>query len=108
MNKFALHLYALLATLLFSAAVSAIPLRFEEGKHYDIISQNASDKAVLTEYFSFYCPHCYRFEAAVAQIKPALPNGIEFEKSHVDFMRAASPKTQKCPGPRFGSGQNHG
>jgi thiol:disulfide interchange protein DsbA len=91
MKKFAV----LFVTLLFSTMVSAIPLRFEEDKHYQVISKTASTTPVVTEYFSFYCPHCFKFEFVAKGIEKALPAGTKFEKSHVDFMRSASQETQQ-------------
>lgn len=84
----------LLITLLFTTMASAVPLRFEEGKHYEIISQTASSKPKLTEYFSFYCPHCFRFEMVAKALERNLPKDAKFVKSHVDFMRSASPEVQ--------------
>jgi thiol:disulfide interchange protein DsbA len=91
MKKFAVLFFA----LVFSTVASAIPLRFEEGKHYEVISKNASTTPVVTEYFSFYCPHCYKFEFVAKGMEKALPKGVKFEKSHVDFMRSASQETQQ-------------
>jgi thiol:disulfide interchange protein DsbA len=91
MKKFAV----LCITLLFSSMVSAIPLRFEEGKHYQVINKVADTTPNVTEYFSFYCPHCFKFERIVEQIEKSMPKGAQFKKSHVDFMRNASPATQQ-------------
>ena len=91
MKKFAV----LFVAFVFSAVASAIPLRFEEGKHYEVISQTASTTPMVTEYFSFYCPHCYKFEFVAKGIEKALPEGAKFKKSHVDFMRSASQETQQ-------------
>lgn len=86
----------LLITFMFSSLTVAQPMRFEEGKHYTIISDKADSKPNVTEFFSFYCPHCYRFESIVTDIKKNLPDGVKFKKSHVDFMRTASPQTQQA------------
>lgn len=90
MKKFAV----LFIALVFSSVASAIPLRFEEGKHYEVISNVASPEPRLTEYFSFYCPHCFRFEPLAKSLKASLPKNAKFVKNHVDFMRNASPETQ--------------
>lgn len=73
---------------------SAIPLRFEEGKHYEVIGTVASPEPRLTEYFSFYCPHCFRFEPVAKSLKASLPKNAKFVKNHVDFMRMASAEIQ--------------
>lgn len=86
-------------TLLFSVLVfqsSAGVLLFEEGKHYQVISKTATSTPNVTEFFSFYCPHCYRFEFLAREIEGQLPEGAKFEKSHVDFMRTTSTETQQA------------
>lgn len=86
-----------LITLFFIAMtipLTACAKQFEEGKHYKVISDKATDKPEVREYFSFYCPHCLTFEPMVKSIKKSLPEGVKFEKSHVDFLRAASPEIQ--------------
>ena len=72
----------------------SVPLRFEEGKHYQVISKTASSEPKLTEYFSFYCGACFKFEPLVNSLKTKLPEDAKFVKSHVDFIRAASPEIQ--------------
>jgi thiol:disulfide interchange protein DsbA len=69
--------------------------KFIEGEHYRVFSNAGSSKPVVTEYFSFYCPHCYRFEGAVKQIKKDLPAGVKFQKNHVDTTRLGPPDMQK-------------
>jgi thiol:disulfide interchange protein DsbA len=78
-------------TLLFSMAFafSVNAAQFEEGKHFQILDTEKSKKPVVTEYFSFYCPHCYQFEGVVKNLKPTLPEGASFEKVHVSFMGGA-------------------
>lgn len=90
MKKFA----ALFIAFIFTSVASAIPLRFEEGKHYEVISNVSTPEPTLTEYFSFYCPHCFRFEPLAKSLKASLPKNAKFVKSHVDFMRNASKETQ--------------
>jgi len=67
---------------------------YEEGKQYTKVSEKASTKPEVREYFSFYCPHCLKFEPFFAKLKKKLPEGVPFERNHVDFLRAASPKVQ--------------
>lgn len=85
----------LLFTFMFSALATAQPMRFEEGKHYTVIGKVADSKPNVTEYFSFYCPHCYNFESVVGNMKKSLPKDAVFYKSHVDFMRSATPEIQQ-------------
>ncbi|ELI5413563.1 thiol:disulfide interchange protein DsbA/DsbL [Vibrio parahaemolyticus] len=79
-------LLALCSTLLL--AFSAHAAQFEEGKHYKVLDVEKATKPTVTEFFSFYCPHCYKFESVIENLKPALPKEARFEKVHVAFMGA--------------------
>lgn len=67
---------------------------YKAGEQYTIVNDTLSKKAEVREYFSFYCPHCFKFEPIMANVKQALPTSVKFEMNHVDFLRAASPKVQ--------------
>jgi len=68
---------------------------YVEGEHYTKVSEQASKKAEVREYFSFYCPHCMKFEPFMEEVKKSLPDGVALELNHVDFLRMASPKIQQ-------------
>ncbi|WP_448565071.1 thiol:disulfide interchange protein DsbA/DsbL [Thalassotalea ganghwensis] len=68
---------------------------YQEGTHYVVVEGKSAVKNEVREYFSFYCPHCYRFEGFVQAIEPKLPEGITLVQNHVDFLRGASPKMQQ-------------
>ncbi|MFH4528624.1 thiol:disulfide interchange protein DsbA/DsbL [Vibrio diabolicus] len=77
-------LLALCSALLLTFTAHAA--QFEEGKHYKVLDIKKASKPVVTEFFSFYCPHCYKFESLIERLKPALPKEAKFEKVHVGFM----------------------
>ncbi|WP_051116870.1 thiol:disulfide interchange protein DsbA/DsbL [Vibrio campbellii] len=77
-------LFALCSTLLL--ALTAHATQFEAGKHYKVLDVEKAKKPTVTEFFSFYCPHCYKFESVIDNLKPALPKDASFEKVHVAFM----------------------
>ncbi|CAH6797238.1 Thiol:disulfide interchange protein DsbA [Vibrio chagasii] len=77
-------LFSLFAALIMSASVNAA--QFEEGTHYKILDVAKADKPVVTEFFSFYCPHCYKFEGVIKYLKEDLPETASFQKVHVAFM----------------------
>lgn len=79
-------------TLGFVATASAA--QYEEGKHYETIDARASKKPEVTEFFSFYCPHCNTFEPIVAELKPMLKDGVKFKKNHVNFVGPRDPEIQ--------------
>lgn len=76
--------------------LSAVAADFQQGKHYDVIAEQKTAKPEVKEYFSFYCGGCYAFEPTVQQLSKNLPEGTEFKKSHVDFIRAATPEMQNA------------
>ncbi|GLX80778.1 thiol:disulfide interchange protein DsbA/DsbL [Thalassotalea eurytherma] len=80
--------------LLLALPMLATAANYEEGKHYTVVSDKASKKPEVREFFSFYCPHCFSFEPFMADIKKELPSDVSFERSHVDFLRMASPEIQ--------------
>ncbi|WP_282177657.1 thiol:disulfide interchange protein DsbA/DsbL [Vibrio nereis] len=77
-------LFALAATLLLS--LSAHAAQFIDGQHYKVLKLDASTKPTVTEFFSFYCPHCHSFEPIIEQLKTKLPDNAKLQKNHVSFM----------------------
>jgi thiol:disulfide interchange protein DsbA len=68
---------------------------YQEGTHYTVVSEQATKKPEVREFFSFYCGHCFKFEPFMTDVKKQLPQDIKFEYNHVDFLRAASPAMQQ-------------
>lgn len=93
MRKIQQH-FMVLFMLLSAFSASAYAVKYTEGKQYTKISETLSSKTEVREYFSFYCPHCFSFEPFMESVKKNLPAGVSFERNHVDFLRAASPKVQ--------------
>ncbi|MCC5452373.1 thiol:disulfide interchange protein DsbA/DsbL [Rheinheimera sp. UJ51] len=99
-------LVAAVAAVLFP--LSAFANNYEEGKHYEVISEQKTAKPEVKEYFSFYCGGCYAFEPIAQSLAKNLPAGTEFKKSHVDFIRAASPEIQNALARAYISAKNLG
>jgi thiol:disulfide interchange protein DsbA len=85
-------LVALFFVLLFPILGSAA--NYQEGKQYTVVNEQASAKPEIREYFSFYCPHCFRFEPFFSKIKKQLPADLPFHRNHVDFLGGHDPKIQ--------------
>lgn len=68
---------------------------YQEGVQYEKIEGVASKSNEVREYFSFYCPHCFRFEGFIDILKKKLPKDIPVEKNHVDFLGGISNKMQQ-------------
>jgi len=94
MKKIFRPLLVLLMPLL-AFSITACAEQYTEGKQYNKVSETASKKNEVREYFSIYCGHCFKFEPFMHTVKNSLPEGVSFERNHVDFLRAASPKIQQ-------------
>jgi thiol:disulfide interchange protein DsbA len=92
MNK---TLKSLLLMPLLALSVGASAAQYTEGKQYTKVNETVTKKKEVREYFSVYCPHCMTFEPFMHSLKKTLPENVTFERNHVDFLRAASPKVQQ-------------
>jgi thiol:disulfide interchange protein DsbA len=72
-----------------------LPTKWVNGTHYNIVADTASEQKEVVEYFSFWCPACYRFEVIINEIKPQLANDVAFRKVHVNFMSFTTPEIQE-------------
>ena len=77
-------LFAFFSLIMLS--LSAHAAKFNEGEHYKVLDLEASKKPMVTEFFSFYCPHCNNFEPIIQQLKQQLPKDAKLQKNHVSFM----------------------
>ena len=78
----------LMAAALLLAPLAVSAAEYKEGVHYTVINDGpATAKPEITEFFSFYCPHCYSFSKnVVPKILAEKPAGVEFSQTHVDFI----------------------
>ena len=83
----------LISTFIFSFSTSAE--QFQEGKHYTALPNQVTATKEITEFFSFYCPACYRQEPFMNSIKASLPSGATFKKNHVDGMPGRDKATEQ-------------
>ncbi|WP_404342221.1 thiol:disulfide interchange protein DsbA/DsbL [Pseudoalteromonas mariniglutinosa] len=67
---------------------------FEAGNQYEVLDNAKSSSPQVTEFFSFYCPHCFKFEPVAKALASSLPEGTEFIKNHVNFLGGLSPQVQ--------------
>lgn len=59
---------------------------FKEGTNYTVVSQVATAEPEVLEFFSFYCPHCYKFEPLIKNLQKELPSDVKVKKNHVNFL----------------------
>ncbi len=78
----------------FISAQASAQIRFIENEHYKVISDEATAKPEVKEFFSFWCPHCFNFEPLVAEMKKNLDPSVKFDKVHVNFMGFAGQDLQ--------------
>lgn len=77
-----------MAAALLLAPMAVFAADYQEGVHYTVINDGpATAKPEITEFFSFYCPHCYNFaKTVVPKIIADKPEGVAFNQAHVDFI----------------------
>lgn len=92
MNK---TLKSLLLLPLMALSLSVTAAQYTEGEQYTKVNESVTNKKEVREYFSVYCGHCMKFEPMMHSLQKALPEGVKFQRNHVDFLRAASPKVQQ-------------
>lgn len=66
--------------------LSAQAVDFKEGTHYEVVKQTATLTPEVKEFFSFYCPHCFKFEPLMTNLKQNLPEQVKIKKVHVNFI----------------------
>ncbi|MCL2915119.1 thiol:disulfide interchange protein DsbA/DsbL [Shewanella corallii] len=82
----------ILIALCFAAlAFNTVSAEFQEGTHYRTIHAGpASEEHQLTEFFSYFCGHCYRYYSQqLPELKKSLPKEVEFKPSHVGGLGGA-------------------
>lgn len=84
-------LLALCSAVMLSFSVQAA--KFTEGDYYKVLDLPKSSTPIVTEFFSFFCPHCYSFEPMIQQLKKTLPENVKFQKHHVSFMGGSMGKS---------------
>jgi len=70
---------------------SGVPAALDEGQHYDLLpgaERPRSGPIVVTEYFSYACVHCRRFDPQIESWAAGLPEGVRFERVPVSFSPA--------------------
>ena len=65
-------IFTLLAACFFTLSVSAQTLK--EGVHHEVISETATQKPEVREFFSYYCPHCLKFEPLAKRLSEKAKN----------------------------------
>lgn len=97
-----------LSLLLLCLPFAALAAQFEADNQYTVIDIDKSAEPQVTEFFSFYCPHCFKFEPVAKAIEKNLPEGTEFIKNHVNFLGGVSPQAQSNLSYAYLIGKKHG
>ncbi len=73
-----------LITIALLVSFSSSAQDYEEGKHFfKLDTPQPTASPTITEYFSFFCGHCFRFSTTTAPIlKASLPSSITFRQVH--------------------------
>ena len=86
MRKLVLTLVALVLL-----PISALANEFKEGIHYDVLPGQATSSPEVMEFFSFYCPHCWKFEPIADALDAGL-KGATLKRAHVEFLPPRNPE----------------
>jgi len=88
------RLHGLWAAALVLCALAASAQDLQAGRDYDPIApaQPTSDasKVVVTEFFSYACPHCFSFNPTLTIWENKLPKDVRFERVAVVFGKGAT------------------
>ncbi|KZN31839.1 thiol:disulfide interchange protein DsbA/DsbL [Pseudoalteromonas luteoviolacea] len=82
------------AILALCMPLAAMAAEYKENVHYETLTVEKSKTPRVLEFFSFYCPHCFKFEGPARALEASLPAEVPFVKSHVNFMRGLPPEAQ--------------
>lgn len=80
---------SLVATILLPLSVLAAD--YKEGTHYEVLPGQPTQSAEVMEFFSYYCGHCWHFEAIAEALHEGV-KGAKFKQSHVEFLPNRQPK----------------
>lgn len=85
---------ALTAVLFLSFSV-ANAADFQQGTHYEVISNTPSSTKQVVEYYSLWSSACHHVQPTLMRLKTKLAQDVTYRSSHVDFMRTASGEIQQ-------------
>lgn len=97
-----------LSLLILCLPFAALAANFEANNQYTTIDVEKSKTPNVTEYFSFYCPHCFKFEPVAKAIAKNLPSDTAFIKNHVNFLSGVSQEAQSNLSFAYLIAQKHG
>lgn len=74
-----------------SVATASMAASYTEGKDYMLLSEPVrptdTSKIEVAEFFSYACPHCYKFEPLLQAWAKQLPADVKLVQTHVSFNR---------------------
>ncbi len=97
MFKFFNYILAFMLLSVFSFNSYAEDNKFKEGEYYSVIEGNELSKnKEITEFFSYYCGHCYMFRSVWDNLKTKYSN-VSFNRIPVSFLGGPmGPLTQRA------------
>ncbi len=90
-QKFLLSIFIILS---FSTVVKAS--EFTKDDYYIEIEGDITKNKEITEFFSFYCRHCFKQEPLMNELIAFLPADASFKKNHVDNMPGQNIKIEQA------------
>lgn len=86
--------WTVLICMMFFCLGQTVAAEFVEGRHYIKLSNTKTRQAEVTEYFSFFCSHCYNQQLLMKDIAKSLPRRVKFERVHVDGVPGQNTQTE--------------
>jgi protein dithiol oxidoreductase (disulfide-forming) len=75
----------------FSVATTSVAAGYAEGKDYVVLAERIAPadpkKVEVAEFFSYACPHCFKFEPILQAWAKKLPADVSLVQTHVSFNR---------------------
>ncbi len=75
----------------FSVSLSSLAASYTEGKEYVVLAERIvpadPNKIEVAEFFSYACPHCYKFEPILQAWVKKFPADVKLVQTHVSFNR---------------------
>ena len=84
MVRYCLMMGLSILTIFFTVSVNAA--QFIKGKDYIEIQADVTKEPQIRAFYSYYCPHCFKQEPFILQLKQLLPEGQTVLSNPVDGM----------------------
>ena len=79
-------LLALVGIALCLTSIQANAIEYKAGVHYEIVSQQKTQKSEIREFFSFWCGHCFAMQANFKYLQDHYKGKVDFVLNPVSLL----------------------